>query len=262
MPRVPRPWFRFYSETLGDGKIRCRPPAERWCWTALLCIAGEAEERGELTIGSHPATPCEIADLAALPVKTVRSALDYFIEEKMLADQGGVLVVARWKERQFESDESMERTRKYRAKAGGSDDFSPSQRRHCDGRSDGLATPQRTESENRVKSSSEGDNFEQAVEILAQRRLNRSTKTIRNPEGWLAGARAGLMGDHAEAAALAPGGMTPTQLADWLEPPPKPPRAEGARIPETPMPEMQGAPTEAGKAAMEALKASVRATKA
>jgi hypothetical protein len=39
------------------------------------------------------------------------------------------------------------------------------------------------------------------------------------------------------------------------------PRAPGARIPETPMPEMQGPPTPEGLAALEALKASVRAEK-
>jgi hypothetical protein len=42
---------------------------------------------------------------------------------------------------------------------------------------------------------------------------------------------------------------------------PTPPHAEGARIPETPMPKMGGEPTEEGRAAVAALKASVREAK-
>jgi hypothetical protein len=126
-----RLWFRFYVEAIHDRKLRRRPPSDRWLWVVLLAVAREAAEPGQITIGSQPATDADLADLAALKEKEVRSALSYFISEGMLVEDkvAGVLTVAKFKERQYESDTSAERMAKHRA----SDDDVTAYQRHNDG---------------------------------------------------------------------------------------------------------------------------------
>ena len=42
MPRVARPWFRFYVEAMRDPKMRRLSPAERWLWVAVLAACRES----------------------------------------------------------------------------------------------------------------------------------------------------------------------------------------------------------------------------
>ena len=112
------PWLRLYTELPKDRKIRRRSVAERWLWVAVLCAAGESPVRGTLLLAEGaPLTEDDLADLANLPLSTVRKGLRSFIADDLLTHDldNGALVVTKWDERQFKSDangaERMRRSR-------------------------------------------------------------------------------------------------------------------------------------------------------
>lgn len=116
MPRVARPWFRFYTETMWDRKLRSLPPDQRWVWCAILAIARESPIAGALLIGDRPAIIDDIADCAAVAIKIADKAIAAFVLAGMLTpdlDIGGFTVTA-WDRRQFETDAVTDRTRKHR----------------------------------------------------------------------------------------------------------------------------------------------------
>ena len=118
MAPKPKPWFRFYTEALSDRKLRRLRPEHRWLWVAVLGTARMSRTPGALYVGElDPMSAEDLADIAALPVKDVRSGMAAFVESGMLnVDPQGAWVVARWNDRQFESDLSTERTQKHRSK--------------------------------------------------------------------------------------------------------------------------------------------------
>lgn len=139
-----RPWFRFYVEAVHDRKLRRRPASERWLWVVLLAVARESSCPGVLLIGNKAAAVEDLADVAALKVREVKSGLDYFIAEGMLESdsEGCALLVTKWRERQYESDTSAERMAKLR----GSDGDVTAYQRHGDGDRGGDVTAKRRRS--------------------------------------------------------------------------------------------------------------------
>lgn len=122
MPRAPQPWFRFYVEALRDPKIRRLAPAHRWVWAAVLGAARESPFPGELMISERaPMTIEEIADLAAVKVSEARKAIAD-MERIGLIEVGSplgedVIVVPKFRNRQFESDNVAARTKKHRERS-------------------------------------------------------------------------------------------------------------------------------------------------
>lgn len=122
MPRAQRPWFRFYTEAVWDRKLRSLPPAERWVWIAVLALARQSPVPGYLMISeTTPAFTADIADAAAVPAKVAERAVDAFITLGMLTPDLdlGTLAVTAWHARQFETDDTTQRTRLHRSKANG-----------------------------------------------------------------------------------------------------------------------------------------------
>lgn len=117
MPRPARPWFRLYVETLHDPKLRRLPPAQRWVWVAVLGAARQSCHPGILLVSERePMDEHDLADLAATPVKEVRKALEAMEASGMVVrDPAGIWSVPKWNERQFETDNTTERTRKHRS---------------------------------------------------------------------------------------------------------------------------------------------------
>lgn len=112
-------WFRFYHETLHDKKIRTLTPAHRWVWVAVLVCASESPIRGLLLItDDEPAEAAYLADLANVSTSTVTKALEIFAGPgRNLIERNAEMdcwQVCKWDERQFESDTSTDRTRKWR----------------------------------------------------------------------------------------------------------------------------------------------------
>lgn len=118
MPRRPQPWFRFYTETLHDQKLRGLPPTQRWAWVAILGAARQSPTPGVLLVSERrPLDDRALADLAAMPIRDVRRALQAFESDDMIHrdETSGAWRVTNWAKRQFESDDTTERTRKHRS---------------------------------------------------------------------------------------------------------------------------------------------------
>lgn len=115
MPRRPLPWFRFYVEALHDPKLRRMTPARRWVWVAVLAAARKSCEPGVLLVSeSEPMDAADLADLAGMPVRDVRLALDQMERSGMIHRNGEAWHVTHWHDRQFESDDVTGRTRRHR----------------------------------------------------------------------------------------------------------------------------------------------------
>jgi len=110
-------WFRFYSDTLSNPKIRRLSVTARWIWVAVLALANQSPERGALLIEwGLPYTVSDIADAAKVAEADVEEALAVFVAQGMLTrTEDGVYHVTNWDKRQFASDDSAERVRKSRA---------------------------------------------------------------------------------------------------------------------------------------------------
>jgi hypothetical protein len=115
------PWFRFYSEALNDPKIKrvCRvtklPKAVvMGTWVILLTMANDSPARGRLMVTEDiPYSIDEILDELGVDDPLIIKALDEIGLIHWNTDDD-CLVITAWDNRQFESDNSAERTRKYR----------------------------------------------------------------------------------------------------------------------------------------------------
>lgn len=106
-------WYRAYSGTVRDDKLaecaaiaECSRVAVIATWHAILESAADAADGGRFET-----TPRRVAALFAEPVKTIE-AIFAAMEEVGLIEDG---IIPAWRKRQFESDNSTERSRKHRA---------------------------------------------------------------------------------------------------------------------------------------------------
>lgn len=100
-------WFRFYDEALNDKKVQRLAPHLFKTWVNLLCLASKGS-------GKIPSDD-DIAFELRLSVSDARQQ----VEDMILAGLVDILPDGsrephNWSERQFTSDTSVERTRKYR----------------------------------------------------------------------------------------------------------------------------------------------------
>jgi DnaD/phage-associated family protein len=128
---VSKPWCRLYSEVLDDRKIRRivtttgEPKAVIiGVWATFLALANRSEPRGRLEIGKGlPLTFEELAEETGLD----QGPLDAIIGEMrllgMVANDDDTYVLPHFLERNFESDHSTERVRRWRSQ----------QKRQCNG---------------------------------------------------------------------------------------------------------------------------------
>lgn len=122
MPRAARPWFRFYVEAMRDPKMRRLTPAQRWLWVAVLAAARESCLAGFLFIAEGvPMSWDDLADYAGMKLREVEQGIERMRELGMLVhdDHVGAWHVPAWNDRQYESDNTTERTRKHRSNERG-----------------------------------------------------------------------------------------------------------------------------------------------
>ena len=122
------PWFRLYSEIIDDEKIRLLAFEDRWHYVAILCLKNsgffDKQHKGDLLRrGMSVKLGVNGVDLDNLKTR--------LLEVDLIDDDWNP---KGWDRRQFKSDTSAERTRKWREKQGKSkrDDDVTSQKRHCD----------------------------------------------------------------------------------------------------------------------------------
>ena len=108
-------WLRLYTEITRDRKLRRHPASIRWTWITIMCMAKVSPVPGLLLLSeSVPVTLEDIADEAALDLSEVKEAVAIFAAQDMLAEESGIYRLINWDERQFESDTSTDRVRRYR----------------------------------------------------------------------------------------------------------------------------------------------------
>ena len=154
------PWFRLYSETVSDPKIQTLDLCGKWMWVTCLCIASASEERGALRFGDVTVTFQALSQIAGVTSQDGERAVKNLLERGMLnLGDDGVLRVTNWDKRQYPSDSSAERTRKYREKRKGN---VTSQERH----GDVTVTPQILDTDTRNRIKEEDIASPQEVELL------------------------------------------------------------------------------------------------
>lgn len=102
-------WFRFYDEALDDPKVQTLPPVLFKAWVNLLCLASRNE-------GKLPSPEdCAFA---------LRETLEAFHETLKALQAAGLIDVRpaytephNWRKRQFKSDTSTERVKRFRKRS-------------------------------------------------------------------------------------------------------------------------------------------------
>jgi DnaD/phage-associated family protein len=123
------PWFRLYAgDMLKDRKLKRISKQTNidlatvtGAWVRILCLASESPDRGWLLIdGGLPMEYEEMCADVGLDVLRFDALLKQFMSEEfdmMAVDaETSAYLVTKWNERQFKSDNSTARVRKYRAK--------------------------------------------------------------------------------------------------------------------------------------------------
>ena len=106
------PWFRVYSEMVDDEKLRLLAFEDRWHYIALLCC----KAKGILDAGGTQITRRKVAVKLGLDMPTLDEVLRRLAEVGLICPK--TLQPKGWDKRQFESDVSTERVRKYRGNKG------------------------------------------------------------------------------------------------------------------------------------------------
>lgn len=110
-------WFRFYTDALDDPKVQ-RLPAERFKqWVNLLCLAKEDD-------GLLPSTE-DIAFRLRIPDTEARSLVEELAKRGLLDADGENFSPHNWHNRQFQSDSSTERVKRFRNAAETLDETAP-----------------------------------------------------------------------------------------------------------------------------------------
>lgn len=100
------PWLRLYVGIVDNAKLRLLPKIYRWYYVAILCL----EQEGLLNSSSNLLTR-KIAVKLEVEVSELIDIKQKLIEVELIDDDWHPIG---WNERQFKSDSSTERTRKYR----------------------------------------------------------------------------------------------------------------------------------------------------
>lgn len=204
-------WFRHYAGMMRDEKlvrvaVRAKQPVERvvWVWGAILESAAEINDGGRYDFD---------ADEAAYFLRCDATELGAVIDA--LNDLGRLHAgsVAHWGERQFDSDASRERQKRYRERHKGTDernadavsDVTPPSR-------DAEVTLQETETETELDTEKEEQKeprtrrdvseFRSELSDLDTERLDAIVKHRRSKRGQLTGHAARLFRQDAAACSL------------------------------------------------------------
>jgi hypothetical protein len=104
-------WLRLYDEVVDDPKVQKLQSALFKSWVNCLCIA--KKHGGQLP-------PVEdVAYRLHVSIKHAEEIIQQLMKAELFEEKDGIIVPHNWDRRQFESDTSRERTRKWRAKRHG-----------------------------------------------------------------------------------------------------------------------------------------------
>jgi hypothetical protein len=98
-------WFRFYDDAINDPKILRLSDRMRWAWVSMLCLAS----KNNGAIPRH-----DIAISLRVTPKAAEGIVAYLVEHNLLDDLGDVVSPHNWAGRQYKSDVSTERVKRFR----------------------------------------------------------------------------------------------------------------------------------------------------
>lgn len=108
------PWFRMHHEVLDDPKVQCLDPRDFKSWVNLLCLA--ARHDGKLPALSHVAFALRIDERACNAV--IDRLVDAGLIDRRSGGVGGSYYAPHaWDKRQYKSDGSTERVKRFRERS-------------------------------------------------------------------------------------------------------------------------------------------------
>jgi hypothetical protein len=112
-------WFRMYDELLDDPKVQRLPPEDFRGWVNLLCLA--SRNNGKLpAIADIAFALRETQDAVSTLIERLRSG--GLIERRSGGADGAFDAPYKWAERQYKSDTSTERVKRFRKRFGNNDE--------------------------------------------------------------------------------------------------------------------------------------------
>ncbi len=170
-------WFRFYHEALDDPKVQMLDPRLFKAWVNLLCIAHRN--------GGRIPTITATSFLLRMSETDCNDVILALKNIGLLDDSDGTIEPHNWKGRQYQSDSSAARTRKYRHMQRHSD-------RHSDVTPTVTVTPSETDTESETEAEtdteteSETDTESEADKTPSRARRARSSYSTEFEEFWQA----------------------------------------------------------------------------
>lgn len=148
-------WFRWWHDGTTDGKLLRLTYAQRWIWLAILTTASASPKRGSLYESElMPSDVRDVARKANVPLEMAEETIAIMLNKPynmLTTDEKGAWAVTNWEKYQPGSDNSAERTRKWRGKTRTSDDVVTSRDGHSDGHGDDVVTPPDTDTDTDIK---------------------------------------------------------------------------------------------------------------
>lgn len=141
-----RPWIRLYTEVPNDPKVQRLSPLLFKFWINCLCLAGAND--GILPTSDDLAWSLKLKPLQAAALR------EELVGAGLFERHGDDFMPHGWEDRQFESDTSRDRQKKYRDRHS---------KRHGDGKSDVTVTAQE-------QSRTDTDQKQNRTEVISSRR--------------------------------------------------------------------------------------------
>lgn len=111
-------WLRLYTDIINDRKIRRLPIPYKWVWIIMLCMAKESPQEGKLLLSENvPVNLEDISDYAQVEIEEIKKAIDIFKKFNMVHEEGDIYVITNWNKRQYVSDNSTERWKRWYEKS-------------------------------------------------------------------------------------------------------------------------------------------------
>jgi hypothetical protein len=107
-------WFRMYNEARDDPKLLALPDNQFRVWFNLMCLASANPVRERRGIIEPTARRILALKVARRDVELLEDTLAILVELEIVADDGETITFLNWKKRQYESDSSTPRVRKFR----------------------------------------------------------------------------------------------------------------------------------------------------
>lgn len=102
-------WFRMYVDMLNSAKVQILEPKTFKAWVNILCIVSNND-------GVLPETLHETAFLLRVTEDELNVIIEELLYNGLLEEDDGIYSPHNWNDRQYKSDSSYERVRKYREK--------------------------------------------------------------------------------------------------------------------------------------------------